>query len=98
MVREFQEYKPYASILQFRQEIGKYVDAATIADYEKYVFVPIDPNASDAATLQQIPGVDATSAAALIAGRPYATQAAFVQALAAHNVMAATAGCYLAAQ
>src|ERR1044071_2662061 len=26
MVREFMEYRPYISIQQFRQEIGKYVD------------------------------------------------------------------------
>ena len=31
MVREFQEYRPYISIQQFRQEIGKYVDAKEVA-------------------------------------------------------------------
>ncbi|HUS15092.1 MAG TPA: hypothetical protein VM536_08765, partial [Chloroflexia bacterium] len=50
MTREFAEYKPYASILQFRREIGKYVNADQVAEYEKYVYVPIDPNESDAAT------------------------------------------------
>lgn len=57
MVREFQEYRPYISIQQFRQEIGKYVDDAQITEYEKYVYVPIAVNDSDSATLQQIPGL-----------------------------------------
>lgn len=84
MVEEFFEYRPYVSIRQFRREIGKYVDEAQVAAYERYVFVPVDPNASDAATLQQIPGVDAAVAAALIEGRPYASNQAFLDALAAH--------------
>lgn len=78
MVREFMEYRPYVSIQQFRREIGKYVDEAQVAEYEKYVYVPIAINDSDAATLQQIPGLDATEAAELIAGRPYASTDAFL--------------------
>ena len=81
MVREFQEYRPYISIQQFRQEIGKYVDDAQIAEYENYVFVPIAINDSDSATLQQIPGLDATEAETLLAGRPYASTDAFLAKL-----------------
>ena len=81
MVHEFEEYRPYKSIQQFRKEIGKYVDQAKVAEYETYIFVPIDENSSDAATLQQIPGLDANEAAQLIAGRPYASRAAFLQKL-----------------
>lgn len=81
MVHEFEEYRPYKSIAQFRKEIGKYVDANTVAEYEKYVFVPIDHNQSDAATLQQIPGLDATEAQELIASRPYASHEAFIAKL-----------------
>jgi DNA uptake protein ComE-like DNA-binding protein len=81
MVREFQEYRPYTSILQFRREIGKYVDAETVAGYEKYVYVPVDVNQSDAATLQQIPGVTAEIAAQLIAARPYGTNQNFLAKL-----------------
>ena len=55
---------------------------AVIADYEKYVYVPISQNGSDPATLQQIPGLDAAEAAALIAGRPYTTPEAFEAKLA----------------
>lgn len=82
MVREFNEYRPYASITQFRREIGKYVNTQQVADYEKYVFVPIGPNDADAATLQQIPGVDEAKAGTLIAARPYANNEAFLARLA----------------
>ena len=81
MVREFQEYRPYDSITQFRKEIGKYVDAAQVSEYEKYVYVPVSPNNADAATLQQLPGVDQAKADALIAARPFADKAAFVAKL-----------------
>ena len=57
MIREFLEYRPYASIQQFRREIGKYVGDAQVAEYEKYVYVPISLNDSDSETLQQIPGL-----------------------------------------
>lgn len=84
MIREFQEYRPYVSIQQFRKEIGKYVDDSQLAEYEKYVYVPISYNISDSATLQQIPGLDATEAEALIAGRPYGTQGDFLTKLSEH--------------
>ena len=82
MVHEFMEYRPYKSIQQFRKEMSKYVSSAVIADYEKYVYVPISQNGADAATLQQIPGLDAAEAEALIAGRPYVSPEAFEAKLA----------------
>jgi DNA uptake protein ComE-like DNA-binding protein len=81
MVREFMEYRPYISIQQFRKEIGKYVDADQVATYEQYVYVPIDVDQADAATLQQLPGVDAGIADQLIAGRPYGSSQAFLAKL-----------------
>ncbi|GEM_PF-1012623 len=81
MTREFAEYRPRVSIVQFRKEIGKYLDAATIAGYEKYVYVPVQVDASDAETLKQIPGVTDQIAANLIAGRPYKTNDAFLTKL-----------------
>lgn len=37
MVHEFEEYRPYTSMEQFRKEIGKYVDEAEVARLESYV-------------------------------------------------------------
>jgi len=97
MVREFQEYRPYVSIQQFRREIGKYVDDAQVAFYEEYVYVPVSINDSDAATLMQIPGIDDAAAEALMAARPYDTNDAFLQKLAevAPDVDQAVAQAYL---
>lgn len=81
MVHEFMEYRPYVSIQQFRKEIGKYVSADQVTTWEQYVYVPIDVDNADAATLQQIPGVDATIAEALTAGRPYGSTEAFLTKL-----------------
>src|SRR5215208_6053508 len=41
--REFEEYRPYTSIGQFRGEIGKYVSPQEVAVFERYLFVPVDP-------------------------------------------------------
>lgn len=82
MVREFLEYRPYISIQQFRREIGKYVDEAQVAEYEQYVYVPVDVDESDAATLQQIPGVDETIANELMSARPFGSNEAFLVKLA----------------
>ena len=81
MVHEFEEYRPYRSIQVFRREIGKYVAPTVVAEYEKYIFVPIDVNQSDAQTLMQIPGLDESEAKTLIAGRPYASADAFTSKL-----------------
>jgi len=37
MAHEFEEYRPYSNIEQFRREIGKYVDEAEVARLEQYV-------------------------------------------------------------
>ena len=81
MVREFMEYRPYVSIQQFRKEIGKYVDEAQVAEYEKYVYVPIAVNDSDSETLQQIPGLTADEATTLMSARPFASTDAFLTKL-----------------
>jgi DNA uptake protein ComE-like DNA-binding protein len=84
MTREFAEYRPYTGIGQFRGEIGKYVSPEEVAAFEAYVFVPVDPNQADADTLQQVPGVTAEVADALIAGRPYDSSPTFLTALGQH--------------
>ena len=81
MIREFEEYRPYISIVQFRREIGKYVDQEQVAAYEAYVYVPIQVNDSDAETLKQIPGIDDIVATELMALRPFESNEAFLDAL-----------------
>ena len=39
MVHEFEEYRPYVSMEQFRREMGKYVDDGEVARLERYVFI-----------------------------------------------------------
>jgi DNA uptake protein ComE-like DNA-binding protein len=39
MQQEFEEYRPYTSIAQFRREIGKYVDEAEVARLARYVTI-----------------------------------------------------------
>lgn len=99
MAAEFDEYRPYASIRQFRKEIGKYVDEAQVAAYEQYIYVPIDYNSSDSETLQQIPGLDASEAEELIGARPFDSEQAFIDALSGMvgEEELATARTYLAA-
>ena len=37
IAHEFEEYRPYKSMQQFRKEIGKYVDEKEVARLERYV-------------------------------------------------------------
>ncbi len=39
MAHEFDEYRPYSDMEQFRREIGKYVDEDEVARYEQYVIL-----------------------------------------------------------
>ena len=39
MKHEFEEYRPYRAIEQFRREMGKYVDKAEVARLERYVVI-----------------------------------------------------------
>jgi DNA uptake protein ComE-like DNA-binding protein len=57
MQHEFLEYRPYKTLAQFRQEIGKYVDDKELARLEQYVFVPIHLNTASDADILSIPGV-----------------------------------------
>lgn len=99
MTHEFAEYRPWVTIGQFRQEIGKYVEDDVVAGYERYVFVPISPNDADADALRQLPGLDEDEATALVAAQPFADTAAFLAALGAQvsPELAAAATAYLAA-
>lgn len=57
MAHEFEEYRPYRAMAQFRREIGKYVDANEVARLEQYVFVPINLNTASDEDILSIPGV-----------------------------------------
>jgi DNA uptake protein ComE-like DNA-binding protein len=57
MAHEFEEYRPYTSLEQFRREIGKYVPAAEVARLEQYVFVPMNLNNATSAAFLTIPGM-----------------------------------------
>ena len=56
MAHEFEEYRPYKSMDQWRREIGKYVDDDELARLEQYVFVPLELNSASEADFLTIPG------------------------------------------
>jgi predicted DNA-binding helix-hairpin-helix protein len=72
MLREFQEYRPYKTITQFRKEIGKYVDQKEVARLEQYVFVPINLNSASDADILSIPGAGKRMLREFKEYRPYA--------------------------
>jgi len=57
MLHEFEEYRPYRGLAQFRREIGKYVDTKELDRLEGYVFVPIDLNTATDEAILSIPGI-----------------------------------------
>ncbi len=57
MLHEFEEYRPYRALAQFRREIGKYVDDEELARLEQYVFVPINLNTASDEDILSIPGL-----------------------------------------
>ena len=71
MAHEFEEYKPYSTLEQFRREIGKYVDAAEVARYEQYVFVPMDLNSASSDSFSAIPGMSRRMVHEFEEYRPY---------------------------
>ena len=46
MTREFRDKRPYKTLAQFRNEIGKSADPKEVALLEQYVFVPINLNSA----------------------------------------------------
>jgi DNA uptake protein ComE-like DNA-binding protein len=57
IAHEFEEYRPYKMLGQFRKEIGKYVDQKEVARLEQYVFIPINLNTATDADILSIPGM-----------------------------------------
>ncbi len=71
MAHEFEEYRPYESMDQFRREIGKYVDQDEVARLEQYVFIPVDLNSASDAEVMAIPGMSKRMAHEFEEYRPY---------------------------
>lgn len=72
MVREFEEYRPYTSLDQFRKEMGKYVDGKEVARLEQFVFIPLNLNTASEADLGTIPGMTPRMVREFLEYRPYA--------------------------
>ncbi len=71
MAHEFEEYKPYKSIQQFKREIGKYVDEIEVSRFLSYVFVPVELNTSSEDNIKDLPGVGNKMAHEFVEYRPY---------------------------
>jgi DNA uptake protein ComE-like DNA-binding protein len=59
MVHEFEEYRPYKSLAQWRREIGKYFpnNPQEVTRMEQYVFVPINLNTATDEDILTIPAI-----------------------------------------
>lgn len=77
MAHEFEEYRPYTSVKQFRKEIGKYVDETQIDYYLNYVFVPVELNTASEEDIKALPGVGSKMAHEFEEYRPYKNLAQF---------------------
>jgi len=77
MAHEFEEYRPYTQLEQFRREIGKYVDSTEVARLEQYVFVPLDLNSASAEALMTIPGMTSRMVHEFEEYRPYTSMEQF---------------------
>ena len=71
MAHEFEEYRPYTSVKQFRKEIGKYVDEEEVERYLNYVFVPVELNTASEEDIKALPGVGSRMAHEFEEYRPY---------------------------
>ena len=77
MLHEFEEYRPYRALAEFRREIGKYVDDDELARLAQYVYVRIDLNTASEDAILSIPGVGARMLHEFEEYRPYRAMAEF---------------------
>ena len=77
MAHEFEEYRPYRALAQFRREIGKYVDDGELARLEQFVFVPIGLNSASDDAILSIPGLGRRMLHEFKEYRPYRNLAQF---------------------
>ena len=71
MTHEFEEYRPYTSLDQFRREIGKYVDEDEVARLEQYVFVPLNLNSATRDDFATVPGASNRMVREFLEYQPY---------------------------
>ena len=71
MAHEFEEYRPYVDMAEFRREIGKYVDEDEVERLARYVYVPIDLNAATREEIMAVPGMTERMAHEFEEYRPY---------------------------
>ena len=79
MAHEFEEYRPYRALAQFRREIGKYVDDNEVAQFERHVFVPVNLNTASDEAILSIPGVGPRLLHEFKEYRPYRAIAQFTR-------------------
>ena len=77
MAHEFEEYRPYTSLEQFRREIGKYVDEDEVARLEQYVFIPLGLNSASSGEFMTIPGMSSRMVHEFEEYRPYTSMEQF---------------------
>ena len=77
MAHEFEEYRPYRALAQFRREMGKYVDDDEVTRFERYVFVPIHLNTASDEDILTIPGLGRRMLHEFKEYRPYRALAQF---------------------
>ncbi len=71
MAHEFEEYRPYVGMDEFRMEIGKYVDEEEVERLARYVYVPIDLNSASREEIMAVPGMSERMAHEFEEYRPY---------------------------
>ena len=77
MAHEFEEYRPYTSLDQFRREIGKYVDDDELARFERYIFIPMNLNSASEDDFATIPGMTSRMVHEFEEYRPYSSMEQF---------------------
>ena len=77
MAHEFEEYRPYTTLEQFRREMGKYVDDAEVARLEQYVFIPMNLNDAPLEHFETIPGMTPKMVHEFEEYRPYTSMEQF---------------------
>lgn len=77
MAHEFEEYRPYAAMAEFRREMAKYVDDAEVERLAQFVYVPIDLNNATREQILALPGVGERMAHEFEEYRPYSSMEQF---------------------